>query len=342
MLKKLNRRSFFKKSFFASAGAVIGCSYEEKSLLKKKTEGKAAPVLKSSTSDMPRGKIGNIEMSRLTIGSNLFGGGAHARDLMYVSPLLKHYFTEEKILDTLQLCEENGIDMNIDVKGEYANKYNKERGGKMRWIAEVPPKGWSPDQNPTHNNVTSAAQIAIDNGAVGAFIWGAQADRWVQLNRLDLIDEFVSFVKKNGLVAGVGGHSKNVPMACEKAGLDIDFYFKTLHSGNYWSATPIKERFEYKVDSHVWGGNDDFDNIWSLYPEKTTQVMKDIKKSWMAYKVLAAGGIHPRDGFKYAFENGADIICVGMLDYQITEDATIAKEILAELEKTGRDRPWRA
>jgi hypothetical protein len=57
--------------------------------------------------------------------------------------------------------------------------------------------------------------------------------------------------------------------------------------------------------------------------------MKTVKRPWIAYKVLAAGAIHPRDGFKFAFENGADFLCVGMFDFQVREDVIIARDILA-------------
>jgi len=53
------------------------------------------------------GKIGDMEISRVILGGNLMGGFAHSRDLMYVSTLLKHYFTPEKVMDTLQLAEEH-------------------------------------------------------------------------------------------------------------------------------------------------------------------------------------------------------------------------------------------
>jgi hypothetical protein len=69
--------------------------------------------------------------------------------------------------------------------------------------------------------------------------------------------------------------------------------------------------------------------------------MRTVQKPWIAFKVLAAGAIHPQEGFRFAFENGADFANVGMFDFQVRENAILARDIIMEINQKGRKRPWR-
>ncbi len=135
------------------------------------------------------------------------------------------------------------------------------------------------------------------------------------------------------MIAGVAGHELRTVMAVEKAGFAPDFYMKTLHDTNYWSKRRTDQMKEV-IDNYG------IDNYWCMDPEETIEFMRTVKRAWLAYKVLAAGAIHPREGFKHAFENGADFAAVGMFDFQIAEDAAVAREVVQAAQ--NRERDWYA
>jgi hypothetical protein len=298
MSNKLTRRRFLNKSLTSS---IVAASAKALSAAGK-----------SSAGNLPMRKIGKIAVSRLIVGGNPISGNAHSRDLPYISSLMRRYFTDEKCVETLHSCEECGVNtaqLRTDSHiVRIMDKYWKQ-GGKMQWIAQIKPR--KPDISDIMNDV----RMAFDNGAVGGYLQGQVADGLVQRGRIDLVQKALECIKANASIAGIGGHSLDVIIACEKAGIKPDFYMKTLHRGDYWSAN----------------GQPQNDNIWSISPQKTIEFMKKVNKPWIAFKVLAAGAIHPRQGFKYAFENGADFICVGMFDFQVRENVIIAKDTLNKI-----------
>jgi len=295
--------------------------------------------------ELPKGKIGKHEISRMIAGGNLIGGWAHSRDLIYVSTLFKAYNTEQKVYETLMLAEKAGINtINIGFPSNpLLAKYKKLTGSKIKVISQVAPK--------LDNNALSKVgphtdkklyfefiDQAIDYGADILQVQGNWCDWLVRDNKLEVIEEMLGHIRQQGYTAGLAAHSVESLIACADKGIIPDYYMKTMHHDQYWSAHPRENRFPFEVDGKEYLDHNRFhNNMFCLFPERTVEFVNKATVPVMGFKVLAAGAIEPKDGFQWAYNNGADFICVGMFDFQVVSNVNIAIDCL---KKTNRTRAW--
>jgi hypothetical protein len=279
MSSKLNRRDFIAQSVSASAGITVAASAGIAATAQAadaQAKGDQAPahqaVKPGSKNALPTGKIGKLTLSRLISGGNLISGWAHSRDLQYVPSLMRAYNTEDKVIDTLQLLEEHGVNAIIADPAKKCmsvfGRYWKERGGKIQWIAEG-----HPDRGDWKTNIKQS----IDFGASAIYIQGVICDNWYLEGCLDLAAKCMDFIKSQGVPAGIGAHKLEVIMDSETKNYGAEFYVKTLHHTMYWSA----RRPDQKADVV----QNPADNYWDLDPEKTIAFMQTVKKPWIAFKV---------------------------------------------------------
>ena len=293
------------------------------------------PDIVAKQKKMPVGKIGNLSVGRLICGSNLISMNMHARDLDYVRALAANYNTEERIFMTLKRCEEYGVNTivlkNHNFKRFRLSRYWDQWGGKMQWIADV-----------ITRDINKYEELLVEHlelGASAAYLWGGASDIWYYQKKQDHIIRAFEIMKKYDIPVGIGAHRLEPVAFCEKEGLVPDFYIKTLHHDRYWSAHPKENRrfmemYEKESPNHA----EYHDNLFCHDYEETVAFMRNVKVPWIAFKVLAAGPIPPEEGFKFAFENGADFICVGMFDFQVKQDVELAQKTIAE--SKNRKRPW--
>jgi hypothetical protein len=314
MRNSITRRDFVKTSLLASAAGPLAVP---RTSAQAAASGAPLPAPQGS---LPQGQIGGVQYSRLMLGGNLLTGYAHARDLGYVAQLMKRYNTEAKIRETLEIAEAEGINVinSWVLDGVTHLEQHWKRGGKMKWIAQARING--------QDNLDQFKRAA-DLGASAIHITGDGADALVREGRVDFIAKILDLVRSKKCAAGVGAHGLQAVVECEKRKLAPDFYVKTLHTHDYFTAPRP-------------GESDDlgrYDNSWCKDPEEVIDVMFGVPKPWIAFKVLAAGAIPPQRAFRHAFDNGADFILVGMFDWQVAEDAQIARQALAGVRRL---RPW--
>jgi hypothetical protein len=243
--------------------------------------------------------------------------------LIYVSKLVKAYHTDERVMNTLQMAEQCGINAIITNPslGRIMNKYWHETGGKIKFISDCGVK----------EGFLEGIRQSQQAGASAMYCQGGDADRLIIDGKFDVIRKGLELIRSYGKPAGIGAHRLETVQACVSQGIKPDFWVKTLHEHNYWSAQVDTERRETSERGFR-------DNIFCFKPQETIDFMNGLEEPWIAFKVLAAGAIQPKDGFRYAFNGGADFICVGMYDFQIVDDTNTALEALSKINRT---RPWR-
>jgi len=284
--------------------------------------------------ELPKGKLGKFEISRMIMGDNMIVGYAHARDLIYVEKLFKAYNTEKKVFETIMLCEQAGINC---INSSFAAmptivNYKKVTGSKIKVIVQV-------GINEKAKDIYENASIAIDNGIDIVQLIGNWCDWLVRDHRLEVIDGMLNRIRNNGVTAGLCAHTIDSLIMCEENGIIPDYYMKTMHHDNYWSAHPRENRKPFEVDGTFYADHDRFhNNCFCPFPDRTVEFVNRARIPVIGFKVLAAGAIQPEDGFNWAFENGADFICVGMFDFQVVEDVNICIDTLKKLQ--NRKREW--
>lgn len=265
------------------------------------------------------GKIGNLNLSRMFLGGNLIGGWAHARDLLYVDKLVKAYHDDWRVFRTFKMAEQCGMNTILTNPAlmRVINAYWSKEGGKIQFISDCGHK----------EGVVRGAQLSVENGASAVYCHGFGSDVWAQKGEYKEFQKAIAEMRKLGVPVGVGAHRLETVKFCVEHDIVPDFWMKTLHHTNYWSARP-EEGFSKK------------DNVWCVDPEETIAFMETLPQPWIAFKTLGAGAIHPKEGFPYAFKNGADFICVGMYDFQLVDNVNLVVSVLDG--KIDRKRPWRA
>ncbi|OQA30823.1 MAG: hypothetical protein BWY57_02633 [Betaproteobacteria bacterium ADurb.Bin341] len=263
------------------------------------------------------GTIGSLKLSRMILGGNLIGGWAHARDLLYTDKLVKAYHEDWRVFRTFKMAEACGINSILTNPAlmRVINDYWRKEGGKIQFISDCGHK----------EGLIRGAQVSVEQGASAVYTHGGISDNMAKKGDYKQFAQILEGMRKLGVPVGIGAHKLETVKFCVEHDLVPDFWMKTLHQLNYWSARP---------------NDPQHDNIFCTNPEETVAFMENLEQPWIAFKILAAGALHPKDAFPFALKSGADFICVGTYDFQIIENVNLFTGILEQ--PLERKRPWRA
>lgn len=249
--------------------------------------------------EMPKIKLGNLEVSRLILGSNPFFGYAHQPG--DIGKQMSEYYTDERIMDILAQAAEVGITtVTAPPDARWIKLYNNylDKGGKIRiWIAQA---------HSGPKTIPAEITAAVKGGAKACFVQGHRTEDTIAAGKIDQVRGWVEHIKSLGIPAGLAAHRPTVHPAAEKAGFPTDFYFQAF----FIPDTYLKED-----------------------RDKAIKTIRQMTKPVIGYKILAAGRLPAKEGFTFAFEKLAkkDGVCVGVFPKtktdMVAEDARLVRKL---------------
>ncbi len=257
-------------------------------------------------------KIGNVEVSRLLLGSNPFSGFSHQsfeRDREMI-----RWYTTARIKEVLFEAEGLGITGLVARADFHIVRLLREywdEGGKLQWFAQTCP-GVGPSE--------MCVQRAADGGAKACHIHGGVMDHLVAQNKTDEAKRAVEMIREKGLQAGIAGHNTGVFEWAEE-NLDVDYYMCCYYNPTLRDESP----------EHVPGAREKF------RPEDRaamTDLIQTLSKPVIHYKIFAAGRNDPEEAIRFSCSKlrEGDLVCIGVYT---AEKPDMLREDVEIFEKCG-------
>ena len=265
---------------------------------------------------LPTMKIGDLEVTRLIVGSNPFTGKSHMD--AHTDADMREHFTEEKAFAMLDRCVEAGINAiqsrgNMPIMG-LIHKY-RQSGGKLLWLATT-----SKELDTYDAELDEMMNYHPD----AICIHGELTDHLYLTGNLDRLPELLEKIRRKNVPCGICAHFPEVLSYAEAQGLKPDYYMASLYNlsqpDRSHDLNPTGERFE---DSDI---------------PKMYEVIRTLSAPTIALKILGAGRRcssqeQVKNAFTEAFSSikPGDGVLVGMFDKYIDQpflNASYASEAI--------------
>ena len=293
----------------------------------------ASPASGEPAAALPTVAFGPRRITRLIAGGNPLYGYSHFNPIL--DRLMRDYFSDERVVQFLLDCEKAGINAfqtNFKERSRHQHVLIREAGCKMHWICLSDPWDINPNaETPAeiHEATLKCVDIAATAKPIGMAYHGGSTDNLFRAGKLDMIKTFINKVHDMGYLAGISTHNPKVVEAVEEKGWSNDFYMTC-----FYCVTRLPEDFEEEIGVVPVG-----ETYLSTDPARMCSVVRQVKKTCLGFKILAAGRKcgspeQVRSAFDFAFKNikPGDATIVGMyprFSDQISENVRLVKEVTA-------------
>ncbi|MBQ8310110.1 MAG: hypothetical protein IJX80_03750 [Clostridia bacterium] len=216
---------------------------------------------------LPTMQIGDLEVSRLIVGSNPFTGKSHLDTATDAD--MRNHFTEEHAHAMLRHCEEAGINA-VQSRGnrpvmELIGRY-RATGSKMLWLAQT-----GKDLATFDDELDAMMQYAPS----AICIHGELSDALYLNGMLDRLGALLDKLRRKDVPVGICSHFPEVLMYAEERNLRPDYYMASVYNlfqpDRSHDLIPTGERFEGSDVPKMYG------------------VIRQLSAPTVALKILGAG-----------------------------------------------------
>lgn len=275
----------------------------------------AAPAAPS----LPTVRIGQHEITRLILGSNPFYGYSHSSGNL--DQHMREWCTPEHVTEALAEAERNGISTfqtNSNERSLSDIERHRGAGGKLKVFTLM-----------RDNPEQTVARIH----PMGVAHHGEATDAAWKTQKMEDVHEFTKRARQTGALVGVSTHKPEVIEYIDEHGWDVDFFMGCVYNR---TRTPDELRSMLNGElplpaSEVYLEKD---------PQRMFAVMRKVKKTCFAFKILAAGrkarnAQEVNDAFRAAFAGIKPNDCVIVGHYprfknEIQENAERVRSILGK------------
>ncbi|MDA0708677.1 MAG: hypothetical protein O3B73_00535 [bacterium] len=257
---------------------------------------------------LPTVNFCGLQVSRLIVGANPFGGFSHqskTRDAEMVA-----YHTLEQIHETWRRAQNAGINTmitnNETPRVMQAVETYKAGGGSLHWIAQV--------NNRSKPQMADSVEEVVEMGCKALYFHGAKVDRLYADKDAQTLREWVAHAKSCGVIVGVAAHAPQAHLWVNSLDI-VDF-----HAVPFFNCGSLHEGMGLKFKLRDIPA--------------AVACIRAIEKPCIGYKIMGAGRIDPRMAFEFAFDQikPTDVVNVGMhrgdKDDMVEENVSLAEEIL--------------
>lgn len=257
---------------------------------------------------LPKVDFCGLQISRLIVGANPFGGYSHqskSRDAEMIA-----FHTTEQIHETWHRAGEAGLNAmitnNETPRVMRAVSEYFARGGHLQWIAQV--------NNRTKPEMPSSVKEVVDIGCKGLYFHGGRVDRLYADRDDTTLRQWVDHAKSLGVFVGIAAHSPKAHLWVNEMDI-VDFHaIPFFNCGSLHEGSGLKFKLR---DMRA-----------------ATECIRTIDKPCIGYKIMGAGRIDPRMAFEHALDQikPTDVVNVGMhrgdKDDMVEENVALVEEIL--------------